>query len=52
VEAEMSFEGWQEFLAACAPDWVVLHGGAVDVYRLRTGRQVRNCRGRAAVAGP
>jgi 4a-hydroxytetrahydrobiopterin dehydratase len=35
LEVDMSEQGWQEFLAAeDVADWVVLHGGAVAVYRV------------------
>ena len=31
----MSEQGWREFLAAAdVADWVVLHGGAMAVYRV------------------
>jgi 4a-hydroxytetrahydrobiopterin dehydratase len=34
-EADMSEQGWQEFLAAeGVADWVVLHGGAMAVFRV------------------
>jgi 4a-hydroxytetrahydrobiopterin dehydratase len=35
LEADMSSQGWQEFLAAeDVADWVVLHGGAMAVFRV------------------
>jgi hypothetical protein len=35
LEADMSNQGWQEFLAAeDVADWVVLHGGAMAVFRV------------------
>ncbi|MGH3464858.1 MAG: VOC family protein [Kribbellaceae bacterium] len=35
MEAGMSEQGWQKFLAAeCVEDWVVLHGGATTVFRV------------------
>jgi 4a-hydroxytetrahydrobiopterin dehydratase len=35
TEAKMSEQGWREFLAAeDGPDWVVLHGGAMAVFRV------------------
>jgi 4a-hydroxytetrahydrobiopterin dehydratase len=35
LEVDMSKQGWQEFLAAeDVADWVVLHGGAMAVYRV------------------
>jgi 4a-hydroxytetrahydrobiopterin dehydratase len=37
LEADVSEQGWQEFLAAAdVTDWVVLHGGAMAVFRVQS----------------
>ena len=49
----MGEQGWQEFLAAeSVGDWVVLHGGATAVFRVRSlGEAVRLAQAVAGVAG-
>src|SRR5688572_11502778 len=54
LEADMSEQGWQEFLAADdVTDWVVLHGGAMAVFRFSSlVEAVRFAESVAKVVGP
>ena len=48
----MSEQGWREFLAAEGiDDWVVLHGGATAVFRVRS-RVRRRSSPRRSLASP